>query len=71
MITERLSDATRAIIGAVAVLIAVLVGWLVRWDLVVHGDNKVLEEFIESRDPVTTVFMRVMTFDQRNIKIIP
>ena len=61
MITERLSDATRAIIGAVAVLIAVLVGWLVRWDLVVHGDNKVLEEFIESRDSVTTVFMRSIT----------
>lgn len=61
MITERFSDRTRAIVGILAVLVAASVGMLVHWELVVHGDNRVLEEFIESRDPVTTVVMRGIT----------
>ncbi|MDO5075755.1 phosphatase PAP2 family protein [Corynebacterium sp.] len=61
MITEKFSDRTRIIVGVLAVVLAACVGLLVRWELVVHGDNRVLAEFIESRDPVTTVVMQAIT----------
>lgn len=61
MITEKFSDRTRIIVGVLAVVFAACVGLLVRWELVVHGDNRVLAEFIESRDPVTTVVMQAIT----------
>ena len=48
--------------GLGMILLATLLGLITRWKLVVYGDNRVLQEFVEEREVSHTILMRIVTF---------
>ena len=44
------------------ILLATLLGLITRWKLVVYGDNRVLQKFVEEREVSHTILMRSVTF---------
>lgn len=55
------SPAKRAILGAVMVVLAAVLGTIVHTTDVTAGDTKILDEFIENRTPTFTAWMTLVT----------
>lgn len=62
MVVLRLAGRLRTVVGASLVALAVVMGLLVRLRVIVHGDSRVLAEFLENRRPGFTLLMRAVTW---------